>query len=176
MPTSKVLRGEIRKIEDRRREIREKIADLYEREAELTVEIQKFRVQDFLETADQHLRLIEWTPLTCYLNGPSGGMVILEGSCTDEVNDLVHQTLGLGYHDEAEIGSGVLFRVDDGALKLLINGPSTLLDFASAHHLNVQWPKFREILTHMEEELTKGRERSVLMRKVVEDLKIPEDA
>jgi len=171
MATSKVLRGEIRKLEDRRRETRQKIAELYEREADLTVEIDRIRVQDFLQTTDEHLRHVVWGPLSV-----SPQIIILEAvEISDEVDDLIHEVLGLGYHDEAPLTEGILLRVDDEVMKLLINTPQELLNFASTHHLNIRWADFREMLRKLEERKVAATQIEDELRKIIDDLQIPED-
>jgi hypothetical protein len=172
MANTKVLQREIRKLEDQRREIRQKIGELHEREEGLNEEIQKLRVEGFLQEAPLHFQLVEWEPISV-----SSTFVCLNAvGIEDNVDHDIHAALALGYHDEEELEEGVTMRVDDEVMRLLIDDPSTLLDFASRYHLNIRWKKFHEMLEDVAMKTSQSADLESQLRQIIKDLKIPEDA
>jgi len=171
MSEVKMETKEIRKLEDRCREINQKIGELHERERGLRVEIRQLRVKEFLRDAHLHLRLVNWEPQSV-----SPTFVILNAvQVDDKVDDLIHSALVLGYHDEVELEEGVTLRVDDEVMKLFIKDPSTLLDFASCYHLNIRWAKLREMLKGLAAKTSQSAGLEQQLRQIIKDLKIPED-
>jgi hypothetical protein len=171
-----VSTDEIRKLEAECRTAGEEIGRLYDRQRELEEEIRRLRVAEFNRNTREHLSLIEWEPIGAYTSGAFAGRIFLDGcDIPDELDDAIHDAIRLGYHDEAELREGVLLRVDDEKMRLIIDGTEALLDAASRFRLNIRWERFREILAEMEGEAFKSEEQCVRMRSMVKRLGLIED-
>jgi len=172
MTTEQTIQAEIRELETRLVEIRNKIAELRIQEDDIEETVKALRGQDFLQTTDQHLQQVVWEPISV----TPRGIVLTAKELSNVVDDRIHNVLGLSFHGGAELEDGVSLRVDDEEMRLFIDTPKRLLDFASNYHLNIRWGKFRDMLTDARAWASKSVTFELELGDIIEALKIPEDA
>ena len=120
-------------------------AALYEVVQDLEEEVERVRVQDFLEHVRDHLRDVRWE-----VGQVSNSCVRLKArDVADAVECKIAKTLGFGDHGAAEIVPGLTIRTNDGELCLTAKGFPVLLGFFHEHDLldTIDLRKLDEMIT-----------------------------